>query len=129
MAEEPWWVLPRAFPLYHWSPTERRKSIMWRGLTPGQWSTDRLWKPPVVCFASNPDLAWSLSGKTARGRQIHSWDLWMLWSDDVPGGYEEIVDYYKDSDRSYVKEYRVYERIFKRHLWYVGTRTQEGQRG
>jgi hypothetical protein len=32
------------------------------------------------------------------------------------------VDYYRNSDKSYVKEYRIYERVYKRDLWYVGTR-------
>lgn len=111
---------PVPFPLYHWSPTTRRGQINRRGLVPGSLSTDRLWRPPFVCFADSPSLAWALSGMTGRGPEVASWDLWMTWS-DVPSGMEAILF---DDDRSRVKEYRVYERIYKRDLWYVATRTQ-----
>lgn len=116
------------FPLFHWSPTSRRARIVHRGMMPGSWSTDRLWKPPLVCFARDPEMAWDLSAGTPRGQLIDSWDLWVMWS-DVPSGYEEIVDHWPDTGVQYVKEYRIYERIFKKDLWFAGTRTQEGQRG
>lgn len=108
-------------PLYHWSPAERRRQINKTGLVPGSWSTDRFWKPPVICLASNPQLAWALSGGTARGAQHAEWDLWQVWMSDL-NGYEEIVDYYKNSDQTYIKEYRVYHRIYKKDVWYVATR-------
>lgn len=104
--------------LYHWAPTERRKAIKKRGLVPGSWSTDRLWRPPYVCFADSPSLAWVLSGGTARGREHSSWDLWMVWSDRL-NGYEELRF---DDEPGKVKEYRVYERVYKRDVWYVATR-------
>lgn len=106
--------------LFHWSPVERRASIQRRGLVPGSWSTDRLWKPPYVCLSSSPSLAWGLSGAMPRGREIAAWDLWMTHADRLDG-YEEIPD---DRDGS-VKEVRVYHRIYKRDLWLVGTRTSE----
>lgn len=115
------------FPLYHWSPTNRRKQITRYGLRVSMWSTDRVWKPPMVCFAANPELAWVLSAGTPRGKAVESWDLWVMWS-DVPAGFEEITDTYPDTGRSYIKEYRVYERVMKRDLWFVGTRTQRGER-
>lgn len=108
-----------AIPLYHWSPTARRKQIKKRGLVPGCWSTDRLWKPPCVCYADTPSLAWALSGALPRGREHDSWDLWQTY-DDVPSGYEAIA--FDGSDD--VKEYRVYERIYARDLWYVASRTE-----
>lgn len=104
--------------LFHWSPTSRRKQILRRGLMPGSKSVDGLWKPPYVCFADSPSLAWALSGMTSRGSQVKSWDLWQMWS-DVPSRMEELPF---DDDPERIKEYRVYERIFKRDLWYVGTR-------
>lgn len=113
------------FPLFHWSPSERRKGIIRRGMDIGRWSVKRDWKPPLTCWASNPHLAWRLSGDVHR--DIDSWDLWMTWSDDV-SGYEQIIDYVKDSSDSYVKEYRIYERIPKSKLWFVGTRRQRGER-
>lgn len=115
------------FVLFHWSPTDRRQRIIRRGLVPGSWSTDRLWRPPFVCFSANPELAWALSADTPRGHTVESWDLWATWTDDLTG-FEEIVDRYPDTGREYVKEYRVYERVWKRDLWFVGTRTQRGER-
>jgi hypothetical protein len=105
-------------PLFHWSPTARRNQINRRGLVPGSRSVDGLWKPPFVCFADSPSLAWALSGQTSRGQAIKSWDLWQMWS-DVPTGLEELLF---DDDPGRIKEYRVYERIYKRDLWYVATR-------
>lgn len=113
--------------LFHWSPSSRRKQITRRGFVPGSWSTDRLWRPPFVCFATNPELAWVLSARTSRGQLVNEWDLWAVSSDDLEG-FEEITDTYPDTGRSYVKEYRVYHRVMKRHVWFVGTRTQRGER-
>lgn len=82
-------------------------------------SVDGEWRPPYVCFSHSPSLAWALSG--ACHPEIESWDLWMMWS-NVPSGYEEIYDHYADTGREYVKEFRVYERVWKRDVWYVATR-------
>lgn len=116
-----------AFPLFHWSPSSRRRRIIRSGLVPGSWSTDRLWRPPYVCFSDDPEMAWGLSALTPRGRSTDHWDLWMMLS-SVPAGYEEISNTYRDTGREYVQEYRVYERVWKRDLWYVGSRTQRGER-
>ncbi len=113
--------------IFHWSPTTRRKQITRRGFIPGSRSTDRLWRPPFICFASNPELGWVLSAGTPRGLAVHSWDLWCVWTESL-SGFEEIVDTYPDTGRAYVKEYRVYERVLKRDLWFLGTRTQRGER-
>lgn len=112
----------RPFLLFHWSPTIRRTAINRRGLVPGSRSIDGAWKPPYVCFAESPSLAWSLSGGIP-GRGIGSWDLWMMWS-NVPSGMEALPF---DDDPDRVKEWRVYERVFKRDLWFVGTRTTTGR--
>lgn len=113
-----------AFLLYHWSPTSRRKQINRLGLRPSSWSTDRLWKPPYICFSASPSLAWGLSGGTERGGEHEWWDLWMVWS-SLLSGFEEIpFDDPRDPDGR-VKEYRVYERVYKRDLWYVGSRARD----
>jgi hypothetical protein len=103
---------------YHWSPRERRSQITRLGLVPGSWSRDRLWKPPYVCLAPTVIDGWLLSGRLA-------WDHtkpteWDLWEVDVSeqSGYERLR--YDDTGR--VKEIRVYERIYKRNVWFVGTR-------
>ena len=101
--------------LFHWSPTERRKSIERYGLKPGCLSIDRLWRPPYVAFADTPSLAFSLSIQYKR--DVESWDLWMVWRSTLKG-FEQLAD---DRDGS-CKEYRVYERVYKRDVWWVGTR-------
>ena len=108
--------------LFHWSPTDRRDRINHDGFQPGQWSTDRLWRPPFVCFSTSPSLAWTLSGDTLRGRRVESWDLWQTWSDRLEG--YEVIPF----DDGSPKEYRVYHRIYKRDVWYVATRLQKRPR-
>lgn len=107
--------------LYHWSPTARRGQINRRGLVPGSRSVDGAWKPPFVCFADSPSLAWALSGANHGHHGPAIWDLWMTWL-SIPSGVEGLPF---DHDPSQIKEYRVYERIYKRDLWMVGTRTIE----
>jgi hypothetical protein len=97
------------FCLYHWSPVRNRGQIKRYGLRPLMWSRDREWKPPYICFSENPALAWQLSGHDD-GPQ--DWDLWMTYS-DVASGMEAITDTYPDTGITYVKEWRVYERIYK----------------
>lgn len=85
----------------------------------GMWSPDRVWRPPCTCWADDPHLAWILSGRLHP--EITSWDLWQTYS-DVLSGAELLVDYSPGRQGHYAKEYRVYERIFKRDLWLVATR-------
>lgn len=107
------------FSLFHWSPTSRRGQIERYGFRPSCRSVDGLWRPPYVCFSDRPSLAWGLSGQIHP--EIDSWDLWEVWS-DVPSGMESIRT--RDTaGREYVQEYRVYERIYKRDVWFVATRT------
>jgi hypothetical protein len=114
------------FGLYHWSPTDRRKSIQRSGLVPGKASVigGRGYRVPVLCFSDNPMIAWNLSGRLFP--EVTSWDLWMMWS-DVPSIMEEIpFDNGDDPAGEYiVKEYRVYEPVKRGDLWLVATRTQE----
>lgn len=103
---------------YHWSPSSRRKSIERSGLLPHSLSTDRLWRPPYVCLATKPSIGWGLSGSMLRGKEHSVWDLWQVDISEQ-SGYEELF-----FDGSFeVKEIRVYERIYKRNIWYVGSRT------
>jgi len=104
------------FLLYHWSPTVRRRRITHDGLRPSCPSVGREWKPPYVCFSTSPSLAWALSGHFHP--DVPTWDLWMVWS-NVPSGYEVLF-----FDDGSPKEYRIYERLYKRDIWYVGSRGQ-----
>lgn len=101
---------------FHWSPSSRRKSIQRSGLVPGKFSTDRLWKPPHICLADSPRLAWQLSGGMSRGWEHPEWDLWEVWTHEQ-AGYEKL---YFDSGA--IKEIRVFDRIYKRNVWLVGSR-------
>ena len=108
------------FCLYHWSPRARRKQIIRRGLVPGSTSIDREWKPPYVCFSDEPRLAWILSG--GFHPEVETWDLWMVYaSSSAIRGYEAIID--SGHGTSYIKEYRVYHRIFKRDLFWIAERS------
>lgn len=109
--------------LYHWSPTRNRDRIRHDGLKPGVKSLQGDWRPPYVCFSDDPNLAWILSG--AMWPEIKEWDLWMCHvpTSDIEH-YELILDTYRDTGRHYVKEYRVYSRVYKRDLIYLATRSQ-----
>jgi hypothetical protein len=109
-------------PFFHWSPASVRPRIEHDGFLPGSWSLGREWRPPYVCFSDNPQTAWNLSGDIHP--EIRVWDLWQTWS-YLTRGYEIIFDHYLDKERGwteYAKEYRVYDRIWKRNIWFVATR-------
>lgn len=110
----------RPFPLYHWSPVERRASILRHGLKPGQLSRDGEWRPPYVCFSDSPSLGWALSG--AFSDKAGEWDLWMMWS-NVPKRLKRRRDLGRGPT-----EYRVFEQVPKRSLWHVGVRAHKPRR-
>lgn len=111
---------------YHWSPSRNRKQIEKVGLLTHRISNMPGWKwrPPYVCFSDNPMMAWSLSGDMYP--EIKSWDLWVCYPDVQTSfeGWEVVTDTYPRSGETFVKEYRVYSRVYKRDLKYVATRTQ-----
>lgn len=108
-------------PLYHWAPASRRKQIIRYGLRPGMKTTtnvsDDEWKAPYICFGDSPSWAWALSG-AQRGTAPGEYDLWMtdlsrltepalLESTGRPTGLHEV---------------RTAHRVYKRDLWYAGSR-------
>lgn len=99
------------FPLFHWSPVERRKAILRRGLVPRSISRDGEWRAPHVCFAETPSLAWGLSGGLSE--TAADWDLWMTWSN--------VARFKPRADLP--QEHRTRQRVPKRELWHVGTIT------
>lgn len=108
--------------LYHWSPNDNRRSIEKVGLVPGRLSLDGLWRPPYVAFADDPYLAWILSGRNHP--EIELWDLWMVnvFHATSVDHWEILLDTYASTGRHYRKEYRIYSRIYKRDLIYIGSR-------
>lgn len=108
--------------LFHWSPTERRRRIIRYGLLPSSPSTTNPcegWVAPYICFGVSPAWAWALSA--AFSPHIESWDLWQVWRADLPRNKAVW-------DEGRIKEVRSFERVYKRHLWYVGSRLQRGER-
>ena len=109
---------------YHWSPTRNRNSINRYGLDIRRRSLQGDWKPPYVCFSEDPQLGWLLSGDM--WPEIDSWDLWMctVHRQTSFNHYEIITDTFVDTGRHYIKEFRVYTRVYKRDLIHLATRTQ-----
>ena len=109
--------------LYHWSPTTNRNSINRYGLQINRRTLQGDWRPPYVCFSDDPMLAWVLSGRMYP--EIISWDLWMCHMPTQTSfeHYEIITDTFPDTGRHYIKEYRIYTRVYKRDLHYIATRT------
>jgi len=71
-----------------------------------------------VCFADTPSWAWALSAGMPWA-EVGDWDLWQVWSNRLGPGTVIASD-----DRpSGVHEVRVTSRVYKRDLWYAGTRS------
>lgn len=107
-------------PLFHWSPTPRRRQINRYGLRVGQRPVQHPpgWRAPYVCFAETPSWAWALSGQFAeREHRPGSWDLWQV---NVNGKRGEVLESGDDKHRWH--EVRVHERLYKAQMWFVGTR-------
>lgn len=117
-------VPPLELVLYHWSPSSNRSGIIRYGLLPYKKTLQGDWRPPYISFSDDPLLAWVLSGKM--WPDISSWDLWMCHfsSQTSFDHYEIILDTFPDTRRHYIKEYRIYTRVYKRDLTYLATRIQ-----
>ncbi len=111
--------------LYHWSPTSNRSNINRVGLVTHRRTLQGDWRPPYVCFSDDPYLAWILSGQI--WFEIKTWDLWLchMPSQTSFDNYEIITDTFPDSGGHYIKEYRIYSRVYKRDLTYLATRTND----
>lgn len=112
-----------ATPLFHWSPTERRAGIIRRGLVVGRphvthGEDSSGWRAHYLCFGPSPSLGWALSGGmhwTPSG----AWDLWQTAVGDLTEPYARVES---PDDPHGVYEVRTEHRVFKRHLWLVGSR-------
>ena len=114
--------------LYHWAPIARRKQILRFGLRPSMKPTTHAgdpklgqkWRARYVCFADTPSWAWKLSAGVT-GSPIGEWDLWQVQMDKLK---EPTIIPMKWSNG--IHEVRTEHRVYKRDLWYVGTRTKSG---
>lgn len=77
--------------LYHWAPTDRRKSIVRHGLRPGSKPTvgsgitvgglDEAGAGdarPMVCMSADAATAWRYSAGMRWMKHIPAWDLWQV---------------------------------------------------
>ncbi|MCU1488289.1 MAG: hypothetical protein JWN67_5035 [Actinomycetia bacterium] len=124
-------VLP---PLFHWSRSSSRASIIRRGLRPTTMTA--VWVRPdrpvpvprhavvdveaesllAVCLGTSPSTAWNLSGRIS-AEKGEAWDLW-----EVQLGPDDEVHFrpvYGDD----LDEVRVVNRIPKSRCWLVAQRT------
>jgi hypothetical protein len=106
-------------PMYHWAPESRRKGIIRYGLRPSMPSTTSTegYRAPYVCYADSPSWAWALSGQMKWAPE-GNWDLWMTYLDKI----EEPVVHATPNRPSGLYEVRSIHRLYKRDLWYVGSR-------
>lgn len=110
-------------PLFHWAPTSRRKQILRYGLRPFMRTTTATdgdtHRYPVICFADSPSWAWALSGGM-RWTPVGSWDLWQT---DI-GRLTEPTVLPGEGRLSGIYEVRTERRVYKRDLWFVGSRVK-----
>ena len=106
-------------PLYHWSPASRRGQINHYGLRPSSRSTTSSKRFPIVCFADSASWAWALSGNM-KWTPDGEWDLWQTSLDRLN---RPVVMPSVDRGTG-IYEVRTTERVFKRDIWRVATRTK-----
>ena len=107
----------RLEPLFHWSPTERRKEIRAGGLKPWQPATvtsSRDHVQPYVSLSPTPSMAWGLSGDMEWVSEIEQWDLWQVY---LPDKAEVHV---RPTWGSIIEEVKVYTVIPPDMLWFCG---------
>lgn len=97
---------------FHWAPTVRRKGIERRGLVPGSRSRNGAWRPPFVCLARDP--AYAIASSNAQVEVAEPMDLWQVDLERLPLPREEF---------DWHDEIRFYERIPRRYLEFLGTRS------
>lgn len=106
----------KSFLLYHWSPKKCRKNILQYGLLinqkPNIFKNNKNWTAPYICFSQSPQLSWNLSADFSEN--IKEWDLWMIKS-DFPYKSHSVGEHFG-------KEYRIFQNIPSKDIWYVGTR-------
>ena len=113
-------IVDRDMLLYHWAPTARRAQIIRYGLRPSMRPTTNAspeYLAPYVCLADTPKWAWLLSGNQ-HGSPCGEWDLWQVFTSNLTEPHVVPCD-----EENGIHEVRTMHRIYKRHLWLVGSRT------
>lgn len=102
--------------LYHWSPSDRRESILKEGLQILTTPTFSTQKYPYVCLGTSPSAAWGLSGGYDPTCEILDWDLYQVTLEETDEVHILPLFGYK------VQEVRVRNPIPPQRVWYVGSR-------
>lgn len=102
--------------LYHWSPADRRPSILKHGLVPGSTTTLCGSEIGYVCLGSTPRGGWLLSGDMEWASEIEDWDLWQVTL--VDGDEVRIRPDWGPN----IVEVKVHNTIPPDRVWWVGTR-------
>jgi len=103
--------------LYHWSPSENRKSILQDGLkivSPSLNKPDGYFS--YICLGTTPSSAWGLIPVDPVEYEKDSWDLWQVSLSD-----SDHIDIRGDHV-PYVREIRVNNSIPADRVWWVGKR-------
>lgn len=104
--------------LYHWSPSDRRKSIETMGLVPGSPATVASGELPYVCVGPTPGRSWTISGDMDWVTDVDSWDLWeIVIPDDA-----KLHVLVRATFGPHIEEIKLYTTLPPHWLWYVGTR-------
>lgn len=104
--------------LYHFSPANRRDAIRRDGLIPGSTPVTATEAQPHLCFATDPAVAWVLSGGIDWNDHIADWDLWMIRVADT-----DQLTIVGDTG-PYLRDIWIPHPIPARRLWLAGTRTR-----
>lgn len=114
--------------LYHWSPSVNRPGIQRLGLVPGRapvtyTDSDPGFRADHTCFAEDPLWAWALSGDVI-GKPGQSWDLWCA-NVDLKLHRFKRMRHHPDEVAHPCRwhEWRIYDRVYKRNVVYVASRT------
>lgn len=108
------------YPLFHWSPAERREAIRSQGLQPYSYPvthTTQDHRFHYICLSPTPSMGWGLSGAMEWVSEVDDWDLWQV---EIPPKAEVHV---RPQWGPTIEEVKVYSPIPVDYIWYVGTRT------
>lgn len=101
--------------LYHWSPKDRRLSILQQGLQVMAKPQVHSVAFPWVCLGTTPSSAWGLTLAEDR-MEVEVWDLWQVTLKD-----EDHVDIL-DGWGPVIREVRVHNGLPQDRVWWVGER-------
>lgn len=107
-------------PLYHWSPGTRFEAINEHGLLIGQEPVTHTDKYGYLCFAQDPETAWTLSAAILIEMEpmtVVRWDLWQIRVDDDDEMHP--LPYYGAE----MGEIRIHNDIPRSRIWHVGSRS------